>query len=547
MNASRIDAFKEAIRERVLVTKDDARIISRQPDGNAMLSRWLFDFRAVMLDPRWLDSYAEIFWERYGDRLPFQVGGMETAAIPLVAAIVMKGVARGTPVNGFYLRKSRKREGLMKQIEGTLSEHPVIIVDDLVNSGGSIRKQLEVIKDTGRRVTDAFVIVAFRNSDAYAALTAEGLALSHLFDVRDFGLPLERMRPKDEPRQLFTTIWKFPGDGSFEHVVQKSAPVVSDGLVLFGTDSGTFYALDQKDGEIAWSFETGRHPPGKGIFSCALVHEGVAYFGAYDGNVYALDARNGEQRWTYAEADWVGSSPAIAPGHGLLYIGLEFGLFRRRGGIAAIDMRTGTRRWIAYHPSLTHGSPVYIREKDLVVIGSNNGVTYAYDAATGTERWAHQSGADIKTAPAYHAAADIVLTPSSDGTLYALRARDGTIAWAHQTGGIYSTPRVLDGAIYLASLDKCLYRLDEYGRIVWAHETRGRIFASPILADGSIWIGSNDGRVYEIDPMHGSTRGFHQFSERIVNAICHDPRTKRFFVPTVANELHCCERAILST
>jgi outer membrane protein assembly factor BamB len=206
-------------------------------------------------------------------------------------------------------------------------------------------------------------------------------------------------------------------------------------------------------------------------------------------------------------------------------------------------LKTGARRWIAYHPSLTHGSPTYINALGLVVIGSNNGITYAYDSTDGTLKWSHQSGGDIKTAPAFYAENDLVLTPSADGTLYALRASDGSVAWAHATAGIYSTPRVIDGAIYLASLDKHLYRLDAHGHVVWSLETRGRIFASPILAEDSIWIGSNDGRVYEVNPNNGMTRGFHQLSERVVNAIAYAPQTQRFFVPTVANEMYCFERA----
>ena len=102
-----------------------------------------------MLEPKWLDAYAEIFWEKYAHLYPFQVGGLETAGIPLVAAIVMKGVERGTPVNGFFMRKSRKREGLMKIIEGTLTNDPVILVDDLINTGQVFGSKLEILEDIG--------------------------------------------------------------------------------------------------------------------------------------------------------------------------------------------------------------------------------------------------------------------------------------------------------------------------------------------------------------------------------------------------------------
>src|SRR5262245_51156419 len=101
-----------------------------------------------------LDAYAEFFWQRFSALYAFHVGGLESAAIPLVSAIVMKSVEKKKPVNGFYIRKSRKRTGLLNSIEGTLTKEPVILVDDLINSGGSIEKQIKILQDIGMRVQD---------------------------------------------------------------------------------------------------------------------------------------------------------------------------------------------------------------------------------------------------------------------------------------------------------------------------------------------------------------------------------------------------------
>ena len=84
------DDLKQAIREHVLKRREDGEhIIIREEEGAT--APWLFDFRALMLQPHWLNRYADIFWERYASHYPFQVGGMEAAGIPLVAAIIMKG------------------------------------------------------------------------------------------------------------------------------------------------------------------------------------------------------------------------------------------------------------------------------------------------------------------------------------------------------------------------------------------------------------------------------------------------------------------------
>ena len=498
-----------------------------------------------MLQPKWLNRYAEIFWERYAGQYPFQVAGMETAGIALVAAIVMKGVERGTPVNGFFIRKSRKRQGLMKMIEGTPTDDPVILVDDLMNSGGTIHKQVEIISSIGKKVSDVFVLLVYRAREAYVFTETDHVTLDFLFTLEDFDLRMLTSSAPEIPKNSFQTLWHFEApSSSLQLVVQKSAPVLDDKRLFFGSDAGIFRALDQETGEVLWEFTIGRHPVEKGILSSPALHDGVVYFGAYDGNVYALDAENGEVRWTYTDADWVGSSPSLAPELGLLFVGLEFGLFNKRGGIIAISLETGKRVWMDRTPALTHGSPLYIPEEAMVVVGSNDGVVYAYKAKTGELLWRYQTGDDVKTCFAYDPKRRLILFGSMDAKCYALSAKDGSPIFARQTeGGIYSSPVIQGDTVYIASLDKRLYAIDlDTGADRWVFETRGRIFSAPMFAEGSVWIGSNDGRLYEVDPERGTLRNFFQATERITNKIAYNPRTKRFFVPTVANEIYGIER-----
>lgn len=534
--------LRDAIRSIALVRSSKSTIII-QTEGLSERSAWLFDFRALMLQPKWLNRYAEIFWEKYADQYPFQVGGMETAAISLIAAIVMKGVERGTPVNGFYIRKSRKRQGIMKQVEGTLTDEPVILVDDLANNGFTLGKQKKVLESMGVSVAHMFVFLAFRDRQAYAALESGGTRFDNLFALSDMGLELPRQR--EIPEETLVERWHYRAPAPSHHlIVQKSAPILHGKNVLFGCDDGVFRALDQSSGAIDWEWRIGRHVPGKGILSSPAVHQDTVYFGAYDGNVYALDAATGKKQWTYSDADWVGSSPALAPERNMLFIGLEFGLFRKRGGIAALDMYTGREKWRALHPQLTHGSPLYIQEEDMVVIGSNDGMLYAYSAVRGTPLWQFQSQGDIKTRATYDAKRRYIFFGSMDGTIYALAASTGLPVYARETGaGIYSIPLIHNDTVYIASLDKHLYAIDmNTWKDRWEFATLGRIFSSPVLYDGSVWIGSNDGRLYEIDPENGKVRGYFQTTERVTNAIAFNETTGRIFIPTSANEIYCVER-----
>ncbi len=538
------DDLRHAIESAAFVKRTSGAVIIETEHSGAR-GDWLFDFRALLLQPTWMDRYADIFWERYANKLPFQVGAMESAGIALVSAIVMKGVARGTPVNGFYIRKSRKRQGLMKQIEGTLTDDPIILVDDLINNGHTMEKQLAVIADTGRRVSDIFVLLRYRSMEAYAHLVQKDIALQALFSLEDFGVPLLKEHRSRETH-TFEEMWRYMGpDPSFHLVVQKSAPVIDNELLYLGCDDGTMRALDQATGTLVWEFKIGSHPEGKGILSTPALHNGILYFGAYDGVVYALQSKTGKEVWRYDDADWVGSSPALAPELGVLFIGLEFGLFGKRGGIVALDMKSGKRRWQHKTPSLTHGSPLYIPEERMVVIGSNDGVCYAYDAVSGAEQWRFGTRGDIKTAPAYDPVHKTVFVASHDGTLYGLSAESGQPLAVKETGAaIYSIPLVCDDTVYVASLDKKVYALDTNTlRERWVFATNGRVYGSPIVVEGSVFIGSNDGRLYELDSRTGKLQGYFQASERIMSTIAHNPATQRVFARTVANEVYCLQRS----
>src|SRR5262249_7915695 len=144
-----------------------------------------------------------------------------------------------------------------------------------------------------------------------------------------------------------------------------------------------------------------------------------------------------------------------APDLGAVFIGLEYGLWRKQGGVAALDATSGKELWHQGHAGTTHGSPLYIEKESLVVIGSNDGFLYAYDAKSGVPRWKFLSNGEIKTRPAYDAKNRAVIFGAQSGTLYALSAADGTPIHARDIGvAMYSIPLVEGGIVYAATVDK---------------------------------------------------------------------------------------------
>ncbi len=94
-----------------------------------------------------------------------------------------------------------------------------------------------------------------------------------------------------------------------------TAPVVADGLVFAGSESGRFFALDAVFGQIAWTWDA----PDVALASPSVI-EGVLYAESSDGNLRAFRAWTGEELWTFQKGYFDGV-PSYAVADGTLFIG----------------------------------------------------------------------------------------------------------------------------------------------------------------------------------------------------------------------------------
>ena len=538
MDDRRGSLFKNIQRRSLFLGKDHPVI---SPRGRRQ--GWLIDLRTSLLDGEALELVTDLFWEQFADRLPFQVGGLETAAIPLVVAIVMAGKRRGTPVNGFVVRKERKPHGLSKTIEGVLTADPVVIVDDLINSGSGMEKVRTVLGEEGRRIRDLFVVIDYEAAEGQQWLRQHGVRLISLFRLADFGLALKPVVSQVTMSE-FHTVWSFRSpDPHYFHVVPKSTPALDDERVFFGSECGTFWALDQATGQVVWTSQV-RDAGRKNIWSSPAVHEGRVYFGGYDGNVYCLDAGDGAEYWRFTGADWVGSSPALAPDLNLLFIGLEHEVPGRRGSLAALDMGTGTKVWELPVREYLHGTPLYCPSRGAVAVGTNDRDLILADARTGRQIWKFSTKGEIKYAPALDAARDAVIFGSFDGKIYVVDLGSGSEVWSVKTGNIiYSTPLVLGNRAYVVSTDKHLYVLDLATRAVIKRLHAGsKLYSSPRAIEGRVYFGSTGGVLLELDPERLLFTGRAQLPDRITNAVAYGERHRLYYALTYDNQLFALTR-----
>lgn len=539
--------LKKMIENDCFFTKE-ARAASRMSGGK---DEWLFDFRVGSLRYSFLNAYSEIFWERYKDEPLFQVCGIEMAAIPLLISIIGKFHENGREINGFIIRKSRKKSGLFKMVEGKVTEEPVIIIDDLINSGSSIIKQIEVVNGLEKEIKEVFTILRFRDIEYYTFIKNKNINLYSIFSLNDFKetLGVSNLLPSnDEPIESpfdSKVVWYFKGiSPNYFYVVPKSGPVVSDDKVFFGTDDGTFFARRIETGEDIWKYKVPFGSAGKFIFSTPGIYNNLVIFGAYDGNLYALDKRTGKRVWVFAEADWIGSSVCISEEDGMVFVGLEFGLFKKHGGIVGINANNGEKKWEFHSSELTHGTPAYSKKFNVVACGSNDGMLYALDAKTGKLKWSFQTEGPIKYAPCFSDKHGFIVVLGHSEVVYVLDTITGkTISTYKMDFGGYSTPLIVGDKVVCTSFDKNIHCFDIFtGNLVWKYNTGARCFATPVLVDGKIYVGSNNAALFEIDGETGNVSGVFYTRERIVNKIAYDPKTKIFFIPTFANEIFALKK-----
>lgn len=536
----KLNKLKNFVERDALVRKKDHRIVS--PAG--LEEDWLFDLRNIFLKPESLELIVDLFWEKFETHYPFQVGGQEVAAIPLVSAIVLKSRQLGKPVNGFIIRKERKTTGLQKIIEGELNNEKIILADDLINSGRTALRQLTVLEKENCKVFSFFTILNFREKRNENLLEKKHIKLVSLFQLQDFNLSLGEKT--DFPaHDTFRAVWHFRGpDPNYFYVLPKSTPCLDEKRLYFGSDDGYLRALNQEDGLVVWKFKTGGTATGKTIFSSPALHKDRVIFGSYDGNVYALDKNNGELLWKYSDADWVGSSPAVAEDLGTVFIGLEYGLFRKKGGLVALNAENGREAWKYTMPDFVHCSPAFCKKKSVVAVGCNDFKVRMFNARNGKLLWTFETGGVVRDSLAFDLKRNLVIFGSYDHNVYAVDIDSGEMKGKFETKDIvYSTPLICGDVLVFTSTDKNIYCFNlKDGKRLWKFEAGGRIFSSPKIINGNIFVGANDGVLYELDMQSGKCLSIFQTTERITNAVEYNPKSKQIFLLTYANEIYCLEK-----
>jgi orotate phosphoribosyltransferase len=124
-------------------------------------ANFYLDCRRLTLHPQGLVQVtAGLFELLQRDGLPAAVGGMAIGADPITAGLVHRAGLVGADMLGFMVRKEAKAHGTGKQVEGpVLPGYQVVIVEDVVTSGGSSVKAIQAAQEFGLIVQKVLAII----------------------------------------------------------------------------------------------------------------------------------------------------------------------------------------------------------------------------------------------------------------------------------------------------------------------------------------------------------------------------------------------------
>jgi outer membrane protein assembly factor BamB len=311
-------------------------------------------------------------------------------------------------------------------------------------------------------------------------------------------------------------IWKFESrvttkDRDTGAVTSKPDPIVAgpayrSGIVYFGTEGGTFYALDaaavEEGGAGKWSVTVPRS-----IRGAPTVVADRVIFGSSDKRVYALDPKSGEQAWSVPVAGDVTAAVAVADDTAFVPCS--------NGEVFALALHDGRTRW---RRSVALGR----LEIDLVVGGdrlyvASSSAIRALALRNGALRWSRRTSGRIAAAPAV--TDEAVYVGCTDGAVYALKPTDGSVIWRqtldHPVSG---PPLAAENAVLIGTRGPFLFALEtDSGEPLWQYRgwppvasaagSRYQISGGPATAQGALYVLSTDGNLYAFSPKSVDQRG----------------------------------------
>lgn len=150
-------------------------------------STFYIDLKQTTLHPVGAVLVAHLGWRLLNPREFRAVGGPTMGADPIGTAMSFEAFQQGVYLPSFIIRKEPKKHGTSQWIEGRENlnaDSAVLVVEDVVTTGGSSLKAIEKLRAEGFEVKHLFCILD-RQEGGSEALAKAGVALHSLLKISD--------------------------------------------------------------------------------------------------------------------------------------------------------------------------------------------------------------------------------------------------------------------------------------------------------------------------------------------------------------------------
>lgn len=174
-----VQALGHRLYDLALVRSGDEPLLD--PAGQPI--KWLLDSRAALLRNDMFREVGRVLGQRLREQGITQVVGYGYGSFGLVGA-VLGAAGDDYPIRGGFLREGRKEHGRQRLLEGPIDpSEPIVLVDDILNSGQSALKSVSRLSAEGYEVYGVLTLFHFTWSGGRSRLASLGLWVSSLLDL----------------------------------------------------------------------------------------------------------------------------------------------------------------------------------------------------------------------------------------------------------------------------------------------------------------------------------------------------------------------------
>ncbi len=285
------------------------------------------------------------------------------------------------------------------------------------------------------------------------------------------------------------SIWRTSTQGA---VV--SSPAVYNGTVFVGSVDRCLYAFDALSGKIRWRVRTWLP-----VVASPLILNRCVYIGSMDGSFKCVNAADGNIIWEQSAGPVSGSA---AGSENVVYYGDE------EGNVFARQADDGELLWSAKVEGSIIRAPVVTETRVIFGVMSPSALRapkidylIAYERNTGEKMWAHNDQHSVMHTPIADAGRLYYATVSgytSTSTLFCCQVDDGRQLWKRSLAGVADSSPVLTAEYLLMGVNDGIFHVYEKsdGAEVHSVHVGAKIFSTPAIVDGAVYFGSGDGLLH---------------------------------------------------